>query len=217
MKTDTQLRIDVVEELAWDSSVNSSQIGVDVKDGVVTISGYVDSFSDKWNAVKAIEKVAGVRALLIELNVHLPVLSERTDFDIAMAAEIILLWSTHLVTEYVNLIVENGWITLQGQVEYEYQRLAATAAFSQLGGVRGIINHINVKPAVAFKEVRTQVKSALTRHGLGQLVDVSVAVNGTDVTLEGQVPTWSDRNSVRRSAWNTIGVRHVIDHLTFRS
>ncbi|MDR3565840.1 MAG: BON domain-containing protein, partial [Negativicutes bacterium] len=146
MKADNELKVDVVGELAWDLSINAAQIGVEVQNGIVTLNGYVDSFVEKWNAEKAVEKIAGVRALVIEIDVHLPGLSERTDYDIALAAESVLQWSSHTGTDAVNLMVENGWITLLGEVDREYQRRAAATAVSDLLGVRGIINHITVKP-----------------------------------------------------------------------
>ncbi|WP_277964975.1 BON domain-containing protein [Pseudomonas sp. RIT-To-2] len=214
MKTDKALKIDVVDELTWDASVDSEQIGVEVKNGVVTLNGYVERFVDKWNAEKAVEKVAGVRALVIDIDVHLPGLSERTDYDIALAAENILLWSSHIATESVNLVVENGWITLQGEVEHDYQRRGAAAALSHLAGVRGILNHLTVKPMVCSEDVQAQIKAALKRRGFDSTVDVTVSVNGAQVTLEGQVQTWSDRNLARHSAWNTAGVKQVFDHLT---
>jgi len=213
MKTDAQVQKDVIAELDWEPLVNAAQIGVEVKDGVVTLAGHVDSFAEKWDAERATQRVSGVKALAVELSVALPGPSQRTDADIARTAKNILEWASHLPPDSVKVMVENGWINLSGEVTWEFQRQAAVLAVRYLMGVKGINDNISVKPTVSLSTVKSVIEAALQRQAKADAHKISVAVNGTSVILTGTVHSWSERKLARYSAWGTPGVRNVIDNI----
>ena len=213
MKTDIQLQRDVLTELAWEPSVNSSQIGVEVKDGIVTLAGHVGSYVEKWEAERAAQRVAGVTALAVEMDVALPGSSARNDVDIARAASNVLQWSTYWAENQIKVVVENGWITLSGELDWDYQRKAAERAVRGLMGVVGISNQIVLKPAAVLTPVRSEIEAALKRRIHSDARHIAVEVDGTDVTLSGTVHSWSERDAARSSAWSTPGVRNVSDSL----
>jgi osmotically-inducible protein OsmY len=214
MKNDTQLQKDVISELNWEPSVNPTDIGVEVKDGVVTLSGHVDSYAEKLNAEHSAQRVAGVKALAIEIEVKLPGISYRTDADIARSVENVLQWTTYLPKETVKVMVENGWITLSGQVDWGYQRVAAVDAVRYLMGVRGVSDDISIKPSVSSDSVKSDIEDALKRRAIVDANNISVEVHGEDVTLNGKVHSWSERDLATHSAWCTPGVKHVKDNIT---
>ena len=213
MKTDIQLQRDVLTELAWEPSVNSSQIGVEVKDGIVTLAGHVGSYVEKWEAERAAQRVAGVTALAVEMDVALPGSSARNDVDIARAASNVLQWSTYWAENQIKVVVENGWITLSGELDWDYQRKAAERAVRGLMGVVGISNQIVLKPAAVPTPVKSEIEAALKRRIHSDARHIVVEVDGTDVTLSGTVHSWSERDAARSSAWSTPGVRNVSDSL----
>jgi osmotically-inducible protein OsmY len=215
MKTDKQLQSDVIAELNWEPSINATKIGVEVNEGVVTLAGHVDSYSDKWNAEAAAQRVAGVKSLTVEMDVNLIGLSEHTDTDIAHSASNILQWTSFLQDDAVKIMVEKGWITLTGEVDWNYQRVAAATALRYLSGVTGLTNKINVKPKVCLSAIRSDIETALKRQALKDASKIGVKVQGSEVTLSGTVHSWSERNIARQSAWNTPGVVKVIDDITF--
>jgi len=214
MKTDTQLKYDILSELEWEPSINASQIGVEVKDGVVTLAGHVDSFGEKWHAEKAVERVSGVRALAVEIAVKLPGSSQRSDTEIAHVAESALKWQTFLPEGAIKIMVESGWITLSGRVEWEYQRQAATTAVRHLLGVKGLNDEILINSKVSAGNVKTNIESALKRRAIADGRKISVTVDGSDVTLTGEVSTWTEREQAWNSAWGTAGVEKVVNNIT---
>lgn len=214
MKTDLQLQQDVMAELQFEPAVNATHIGVAVDHSVVTLTGHVGSFSEKWDAERAAQRVAGVKALAVDISVSLPSLSERSDADIASAAENTLEWLSFLPKDAVHVLVEKGWVTLTGQVNWGYQRLGATAAVRFLMGVRGVSNQMAIKPAVPSSTIQMDIESALKRRAIADAHKVVVAVHGDEVTLTGTVHNWSDRALVMHAAWQTSGVRSVINKLT---
>ena len=214
MKTDTQLQRDVIAELKWEPSVNAAQIGVEVQDGVVTLAGHVGSYAEKLDAEHAAQRVSGVKALAIEMDVKLAGLSKRTDADIARSVENVLQWTTYLPKDHVKVMVENGWVTLSGEVDWEYQRQAATGAVRYLLGVTGISDQITIKPNVSSTVVKSDIEAALKRRAKSDAHKISVEVQGADVTLTGKVHSWSERDLARNTAWGTSGVQHVVDHMT---
>ena len=213
MKTDDKLKQDIAAELKWDPSLHTSEIGVEVKDGVVTLAGHVGSYSEKINAEHAAQRVKGVQALAVELEVTLSGDSRRDDAQIARAAKNVLDWVSILPLESVNVMVEDGWITLSGFVEWHYQRLAAKAAVQYLMGVKGVSNQISVKPRISTDAVKSDIEAALQRSAQSDAQNIRVDVDGSDVTLSGKVHSWSERNMARHSAWNSPGVRTVIDNI----
>ena len=201
-------------ELKWEPSVNATQIGVEVKDGIVTLAGHVGSFSEKWSAERAAQRVAGVKALTIEIEVALEGASKRSDADIARSAENVLQWMTYLTKDRVKVMVENGWITLSGDVDWGFQRQAAAAAVRYLMGVRGVSDQIAIKSHVSPNVVKSDIEAALKRRAHAQAHNISVAVNGTEVTLSGTTHSWAERELASNSAWGSPGVRNVVDNIT---
>ena len=214
MKTDSQLQQDVSAELMWDPSVHAARIGVEVKNGVVTLAGQVDSYAEKWNAERAAQRVAGVKAMATELKVHFTSLSQRTDADIAEAAENVLEWTSSLPAGAVQVMVEGGWVTLSGDVDWQYQRQAATDSVRYLMGVTGVSDQIGIKPSLTATAVKSDIEAALKRTAIADANEISVAVQGGDVTLSGTVYSWNERNTATNSAWGTPGVRNVVDRMT---
>lgn len=214
MKTDTQLQQDVMAELKWEPSVNAAQIGVEVKDGVVTLTGHANSFAEKWNAERAAQRVAGVKALAIEMDVTLPGSSKRNDADIARSAENVLQWTADLPKDGVKVMVENGWITLSGEVDWEYQRQAAMRAVRNLLGVTGVSDEIAIKAKLPLSAVKSDIEAALMRRAIDDAQNISVEVRGAEVTLRGEVHSWSERELAEHAAWSTPGVQRVVDLIT---
>jgi osmotically-inducible protein OsmY len=217
MKSDAQIRQDVIAELSWEPSVDAGCIGVEVKDGIVTLEGHVDSFAEKWEAEHAARRISGVKALAIEIEVKLPDTSVRTDADIAASAANFLQWMTYLPREGVQVSVQGGWITLTGQVDWEYQRQAATRGVRALMGVTGVSDQIVIKPAVSLGAVKAVIEAALKRRAQSDAKHIVVEVNGADVTLSGTVQSWSERELARHSAWGTPGVCSVVDNMVVAS
>jgi len=214
MKTDSQLQQDVSAELQWEPSVHAARIGVEVKDGVVTLAGQVDSYAEKWSAERAAQRVAGVKAITTELKVHLTGLSKRTDADVAEAVENVLEWTSSLPAGAIKVMVEGGWVTLSGDVDWQYQRQAASDSVRYLMGVTGVSDQIDIKPSVTATAVKSDIEAALNRTSIADAKKISVAVHGSDVTLSGTVQSWDERDTATNSVWGTPGVRNVIDKMT---
>jgi osmotically-inducible protein OsmY len=214
MKADTQLQQDVSAELKWEPSVHAAHIGVEVKDGVVTLSGQVESYSEKWNAERAAQRVWGVKALATALKVKLSGLSQRTDADIAASVENVLEWTSSLPAGAVKVLVEGGWVTLSGDVDWQYQKQAATDGVRHLMGVVGVSNQIGIKPSVSATVVKSDIEAALKRTAIADGRKISVAVHGTDLTLSGTVRNWAERETATIAAWGTPGVTNVVDMMT---
>lgn len=216
MKTDQQLQSDVIAELSWQPSVNSEGIGVEVKDGVVTLAGHVDSYAEKIDAERATMRVSGVKALAVEMDVKLPGSSNRSDADIARSVENVLEWTTYLPQDTVKVKVERGWVTLSGEVSWEYQRRAAIRAVRYLLGVRGVNDQLVIQPKVSASVVKADIEAALKRRASKDANEISVSVRGNDVTLSGEVHSWSEREFARHAAWGSPGVKSVVDNTTVR-
>ncbi len=214
MKSDSQLQQDVIAELKWEPCVTASRIGVEVQGGVVTLAGNVGSYSEKWHAERAAQRVSGVDALAVELKVKLPGLSKRTDADIALSVEGGLLWSTAVPDGAVKVMVEDGFVTLSGDVAWQYQRQAATDCVRHLLGVTGVSNQIAIKPTVSIGAVQGEIEAALKRNASEDARKITVEVHGADVTLKGTVNSWAERESATMSVWGTPGVRSVRDEMT---
>jgi osmotically-inducible protein OsmY len=214
MKTDSQLQQDVTAELKWEPSVHAARIGVEVKDGVVTLAGQVDSYAEKWNAERAAQRVSGVKALATEIQVQLSGLSQRTDADIAGAVENVLEWTASLPAGAIKVMVEGGWVTLTGDVDWKYQKQAAAESVRYLMGVIGVSDQIGIKPSLSAAGVKSDIEAALQRSVIADARKISVGVQGSEVTLSGTVHNWAERETATNSAWGTPGVRNVVDKLT---
>jgi osmotically-inducible protein OsmY len=216
MKTDAQLQFDVNEELNWDPSIHAEDIGVAVHDGVVTLTGHVNTFAEKWEAERASQRVVGVKALAVEIDVTLPGSSTRTDADIARSAENVLEWNSYVPRNRVKVLVEGGTITLSGEVSRDYLRRAATDSVRTLMGVKGVTNQMTLPLGIPAGNVKADIEAALQRRVPDDAKHISVDVKGGDVTLTGTVHCWSERDQARQTAWGTAGVRNVNDNLTMR-
>ena len=200
-------------ELKWEPAVHAEQIGVEVNNGIVTLAGHVDSYPAKWNAERAAQRVAGVKGLAVEIDVKLNGLTKHSDADIARTVENVLLWTTYLPKDSVKIMVEDGWVTLSGQVQWGFQRTTATAAVRYLMGVKGVSDQITIKPSVSASDVKNDIEAALKRRAINEAHGIKVAVNGSEVTLTGKVPTWAERDAAGSAAWGTPGVSNVIDNI----
>jgi len=211
MPTDSDLRRDVEAELESDPSIDASEIGVAVSDGVATLTGRVRSYWEKWSVERIVERVAGVRGVANDLEVHLG--TERTDTDIAKAAADALEWSISVPRNQVTAKVEDGWITLKGEVSYEYQRRAAERAVRSLTGVKGVTNLIRIKPRVQPRDVKERIESSFERQAILDAKRISVQVSGGEVTLRGRVRSWSERHEAEKAAWRAPGVWKVNNYI----
>ncbi len=213
MKTDAQLQQDVMAELKWEPAVHAEQIGVEVKNGVVTLAGEVGSYAEKWHAERAAQRVGGVRALAVEMQVTLSEFGRRSDTDIAASATNILGWTGSLPAGAVKVLVEGGWLTLSGDVEWQYQRQDAADSVRYLLGVTGVSNQIAIKPTLSAGVVKSDIEAALKRRAGADAKTIAVEVQGSDVTLSGTVHSWAERDLATRSAWGSAGVRNVVDNM----
>jgi len=214
MKTDMQLQRDVIEELAWQPNVREAEIGVACKNGVVTLSGFVDSYAQKYAAGRAAEHVIGVRAVADDLQVKLPRAFVRSDTDIAHAAVTALKWDVEVPDSRIQVLVDDGWVSLDGAVDWQFQRSATEKAVRYLTGVKGVINRISVQqPKVSAYEVNQRIEQALKRSAAVDADRITVDAKNGKVVLRGTVRSWAEREDAERAAWAAPGVSEVNDEI----
>jgi osmotically-inducible protein OsmY len=212
LKTDEEIQRDVLDELKWDARIQPNEIGVSVKDGVVTLTGWVDSYLKKWTAEEVVHRVAGVKAVANDIEIKLA--SERTDPDIAAAAVHAIEWDAFVPSDKVKVIVSKGWVTLQGEVEWQYQREDAERVVRRLAGVKGVTNLISVKPRATATELKKRIEDALVRNAEIDARKITVEVQGSKAILKGSVRSWAEKEEAERVAWSAPGITSVDNRIT---
>ena len=213
-KTDEQIQRDVLAELKWDARVTPNEIGVAVKEGVVTLTGWVDTYTKKWAAEEAAHRVYGVKAVANDIEVRLSSSDERTDSDIAAAAVHALEWDAFVPIDKLDVTVAKGWVTLKGEVEWQFQKQDAERVVRRLTGVKGVTNLITVKPRVTASELKQKIEQALIRNAETDAERITVEVKGTTATLKGTVRSWAERQEAERAAWSAPGITSVENRIT---
>jgi osmotically-inducible protein OsmY len=213
-RTDAQIQSDVLAELKWEPRVQPNEIGVAVKNGVVTLTGWVDSYTKRWAAEDAAHRVRGVKAVANDIEVRLSSADERTDADIAAAAVRALEWDAFIPVDKVDITVSKGWVTLKGEVEWQYQKQDAERVIRRLTGVTGLTNLITVEPRVAASELKEKIEKALVRSVETDAKRITVEVDGDAVILKGTVKSWAEREEAEREAWAAPGVASVDNRIT---
>lgn len=215
MKTNEQLQRDVIDELKWDPLISASEIGVSAKEGVVTLSGYVDSFSKKYAAEKAAKRVNGVQAVAEDIEVRLTNGLARHD-DTAIAATILTAfkWNSLVPESQLKIKVDDSWVTLEGTVDWQFQKDAAYKAVRDISGIRGVSNLINLKPQLEKTDIERTIKQALQRRANVNADNIRVRTEGGKVILSGKASTWYERQEVEKAVWASPGVTEVDDNIS---
>jgi osmotically-inducible protein OsmY len=213
MKTDLELQRDVLEELQWEPMINAAQIGVAVHRGIVTLGGYVDSYLEKVTAEAAVKRIKDVKAVVEDIHVRPSDSSTRSDEEIAEAALHALKWHAEVPHQRIKIVVQKGHLTLDGDIDWQYQKDAAMNAVKTIVGVRGVSNFLFVKPRANASIVKEDIMRALARKADLQADHIDVIANGNRITLRGKVRTWAERQMAEYAAWSAPGVIAVTDEL----
>ena len=209
-----QLRQHILDELEFEPSVNAAHIGVAVDRGVVTLTGHVSSYTEKLAAVKAARRVKGVRAIAEEIEVRFPNGKKTADDEIAKRTADILEWDALVPKGSIQITVHDGWVTLAGNVDWYFQKIAAEDDVRKLSGVRGVTNNIAIVPRVRGEDVKRKIEDALKRNGQIEAEAIQVTVRGGNkIILEGKVHNWDERYAIETAAWSAPGVKSVEDRL----
>jgi osmotically-inducible protein OsmY len=216
MKTDIALKQDVMDELDWESSLDATKIGVLVDDGIVTLNGHVKSYSEKLKAEKAAKRVFGVRAVVEEIKVKLPGSDKRSDEAIARAALDSLKWHANVPEDKIQLKVENGWVTMEGKVNWQFQKEAARKAVKDLTGVIGVTSLIRVEAVTTPTNIKDRIKNAFERSADIDASRVNVRVDGHKVFLSGEVQSYAESRQAETAAWSAPGISSVQNDLKIK-
>ena len=213
MKTDAQIKKDIEEELEWDPFVTSTDVGVIVNDGVVTLTGLISSYAEKIEIKHAAQRVSGVKTVVVEMDVKIVFADIRRDSDIAAAAVHALHWNVKVPSAMVQVRVEDGWISLNGEVDWEYQRRAVLRSVQYMVGVVGVSNLITLRPRISPIDIQRDIKGALIRQAEREARHMHVVVDGSRVTLKGKVHSWAVWEAAHGAAWSSPGVSGVKNEL----
>jgi osmotically-inducible protein OsmY len=214
MRTNQELQHDVQAALEWEPSVDASGVGVAAEDGVVTISGRVGNYPEKWTVERVAKHVYGVKAVANELTVRLAGSAERIDSDIARVVANSLEWDVAVPEDRIKVAVSAGWVTLEGEVDWQYQKLAAEHAIHKLVGVKEVVSLITVKPKAEVSAIKAMIEAAFERSAEIDSGRVHVATHGRVVTLSGEIHSWSESEAAEQAVWAAPGVSKVVNHLT---
>lgn len=214
VRTDAQLQSDVLAELKWEPRVVPNEIGVLVKDGVVTLTGWVDSYTKRWAAEEAAHRVRGVKAVANDIEVRLGPSNERTDADLAAAAARAVELDAFLPTDRIHVTVSKGWVTLEGTVDWYYQKQDAERAVRRIAGIKGVSNLITIQARVPPAELKKRIEEALVRTAQSDAQRITVETNGSKVILKGTVRSWAEKEEAARQAWAAPGVTSVDNQIT---
>lgn len=213
MRTDTAIQKDIIDELKWEPSLQNEDIGVAVRDGVVTLAGFVESYASKWKAERVASRVKGVKAVANDLEVKLPTSSSRADPDIARAAVDALRWNILVPHDRIQVKVEKGWLTLEGDVDWHFQREEAERAVRNLTGVKGVSNLITVHARATPTDVKLKIKDALERGAEFDADRITVELEGNKAILRGTVRSFAEKRDAERAARNAPGITDVENDL----
>jgi osmotically-inducible protein OsmY len=213
MKSDEELERDVRDEFKWDPVLDADDIAVSVKNGVVTLAGFVKRYSDRLEAEIAAKRVAGVKAVANDIEVRLPAIDQRPDPDIARDAVAALKTELPISYDRIKVVVRDGWVTLEGAVEWQYQKTTAENAVRKVKGVKGVTNVVTVKPKVEPSELKRKIMEAFKRNAEVDANRITVEANGSEVILKGTVRSWIEREEAERVAWSAPGITKVEDRI----
>jgi len=209
MKLDSEIQKDVMAEIRWEPLLNVSEIGVSVKNSIVTLSGTVDTYTKKLKAEEAAKRVVGVKAVVENVDVKVSSLGQKTDADIAEAVVNALRWHTSVPDEKIKVKVEKGWVNLDGSVEWEFQRNSAKNAITNLSGVIGITNNIKIMPTLKVTDIKNKIASAFQRSATIDSEKINIIADGSRITLTGKVRSYTEKKDAENAAWLAPGVDRV--------
>ena len=213
MKSDHEIELDVKDELQWDPNLDATDIAVSVKKGVVTLAGFVKNYADKYEAESAAKRVAGVLGVANDIEVRMPSVDERPDPEIARDAVAAIKSQLPISSENIKVIVKDGWVTLEGQAEWQYQRSTAENSVRRIKGIKGVSNLIQLKPHAQPAEIKRKIQEAFRRNAEVDANRITVEARGGDVILKGTVRSWIEREEAERTAWAAPGVTKVEDRI----
>ena len=214
MSRDKDIKQDITDELDFEPGVDAACVGVTVDEGIVTLTGHVPHYYQKSKAEEAVWRVFGVQGIVQDIDVRPPSVSKVGDEDLAHRAVEHLLWNALVPDDSVQVTVQNGWVVLKGNVEWQFQREAAADVINALQGVRGMLNQIKLSPTVSIDDVKNRIEQALHRHADVEATKIKIDVKNGRVTLDGHIESWLERSAINQAAWSAPGVVEVVDHLS---